>query len=140
MKWTKLVKANENFGVKEEWNNHQASKQVKAQEEVTVTIPMSTYISWLSKELNETNERWGGEESVALAPKLLELIEEVGPGKNSDPDYIADNFVINGEFVSKKEFREGGENEWAFNKYNGDWQALCDDALVYDENYACMQF
>ena len=109
--------------------------------ERTIEISMSTYISLLEKELKEANDRWGGEASEALAPKLIELIEDVGAlGQNNDPDYIADNFVVNGEFVEKEGFKEGGEHNYFYKKYNGDWQALCDDALVYDENYACMQF
>lgn len=112
----------------------------KIKSEQTVEVSMSWYLSLLEKELQKANERWGGEASVALAPRLLELIEEVGPGKNSDPDYIADNFVVNGEFVEKEEFKEGGNHDYFYKKYNGDWQALCDDALIYDENYACMQF
>ena len=109
--------------------------------ERTIAISMSTYISLLEKELKEANDRWGNEASIALAPKLIELIEDVGElGQNNDPDYIADNFVVNGEFISKDEFTEDGPYAGYFTRYNGDWQALCDDAVVYDENYACMQF
>lgn len=109
--------------------------------ERTIEISMSTYISLLEKELKEANDMWGGEASIALAPKLIELIEDVGAlGQNNDPDYIADNFVVNGDFISRAEFTEEGPYAGTFVKYNGDWQALCDDAVVYDENYACMQF
>lgn len=114
---------------------------MKKKAERTIEISMSCYLGLLEERLKYANEMWGGEESVALAPKLMELIEDVGGiGRDNDPDVIADNFVVNGEFVSKEEFKQGGEAEGYFEQYNGNWQALCDDALVYDDKYACMQF
>lgn len=107
----------------------------------TIEISMSCYLCFLEERLKYANEMWGGEESVALAPKLMELIEDVGSiGRDNDPDVIADNFVINGEFVNKEEFKQGGEAEGYFEQYNGNWQALCDDALIYDDEYCCLRF
>ena len=111
--------------------------------ERTVTISMSLYLELLEKELQEANDAWGNEATRALSPKLLELIEDTEFFDSSDahdPSYISDNFVVNGEFISRAEFTEDGPYAGYFSQYNGDWQALCDDALVYDDNYACMQF
>lgn len=116
---------------------------MKKKAERTVAISMSLYLELLEKELKEANDAWGNDATRALTPKLLELIEDtefLDGSSDNDPSYISDNFVVNGEFISKSEFTEDGPYSGYFSQYNGDWQALCDDALVYDENYACMRF
>ena len=112
----------------------------KIKAERTIEVSMDWYLGKLEEALKEANDKWGDDATIALTPKLLELVADVGPGINSDPNVIADNFVVNGEFVEKEEFTKDGYYDGYYEQYNGDWQALCDDALIYDENYACMQF
>ena len=91
---------------------------MKKKAERTIEISMACYIGLLDERLKYANDMWGGEESIALAPKLLDLIENVGGlSGDNDPDVIADNFVVNGEFISKEEFKQGGEAEYYFKQY-----------------------
>lgn len=116
----------------------------KAADEITITISMDTYLKILEKELAEANDRWGKEASKSLTPYLLQLIEDVGGlGQNNDPDYIADNFVVNGEFISKEDdfIPENGGYHNEYEQYNGNWEEFCsDNALVYNDEYCCLRF
>ena len=47
---------------------------------------------------------------------------------------------MNGEIVEREEFKEGGQWEYYWKKYGGEWNSCCEDAIVYDDNYALLRF
>ena len=56
--------------------------------------------------------------------------------KNSSPSYIVDNYCVNGEFISREDFEANPDR---YSSYD-DWSDVQDNALVSNEEYACMQF
>ena len=106
----------------------------------TITISMDAYLDCLQHRFDTCNPDWKREESIALFPALLDLIRDCGVDpEKSAPDYIVDNFLINGDFVAKSEWKE--DRPHSYEEYDGDWEKFCDDCcLIYNENYACVQF
>ena len=103
----------------------------------TVKISMDLYLQLVKDRLDIAQERWGNDASKSLMPQFLELVEAMeGEFENNDPDYVVDNFVINGEFVDRKEFEAGN---YYSEKYDT-WSDLCDNAVAYNDNYACINF
>lgn len=93
--------------------------------------------------------------SRSLKENLLDLVEECGVGENSTPSSIVDNFLVNGDFVS----REDDENLWLGDADITDcdgspmdndlveetkaeiWQTYCkENAIIYNNDYACLSF
>lgn len=110
------------------------TKLIKSEQ--SVSIPMSVYIDLLSNRFKEMGNH-AGEEALALWPRFLDLIEETGPGDNTSPSYVVDNYLINGEFVSKNAW--SNEYPTRYQEYQGNWQQFCEnEAIIYDDNYACL--
>lgn len=105
-----------------------------------IKIDSDVYSEILDDRFNSAQEWWGDEKTEALWPLFRDLICEVGikPDK-ANPKYVVDNFVVNSEIISKDEFLDENYSSYYYNKYDGDWNALCEDAIVCDGNYAMMQ-
>lgn len=103
-----------------------------------VQISMDDYLQLLEDRFEVCDDRgWVGDAARELFPLVLDLISEVGVDpKNSAPSYVVDNFVINGDFISREEFEEHPN---LYSSYD-DWDEVRDDALVSTDDYACMSF
>ena len=102
-------------------------------------IPMYIYISLLDYRYNFVCDKfgWGNSATDSLWPALMEYIEEVGvPAENADPKYVVDNYCTNGYFISREDFE--ANPDW-YSEYD-DWSDVQDNAIVSNEEYACMQF
>ena len=116
----------------------------------SVTVPLTAWESLLSfweealqQRFDEMKECWGGPEHTALWPKLYERMKEdahEGCMSEMDVNVLVDNFLVNGEIVEREEFKEGGQWEYYWKKYGGEWNSCCEDAIVYDDNYALLRF
>lgn len=76
---------------------------------------------------------WFSDASRSLKEQLFNMIEECGVGEESTPSIIIDNFLINGDFLDRS-----GDVKF---KADEEWQDYCNDnAIIYNEDYACLRF
>lgn len=103
-----------------------------------VEILMDDYIQLLEDRFKVCEARgWVGDAARNLFPQILDLIEEVGVDpENSSPSIVVDNYCVNGEFISREDFE--AHPDW-YRRYE-DWNYVQDNALVSNDEYACMQF
>ena len=100
----------------------------------TIQILMDDYIELLENRYNQV-QQWHSTAAQELWENFLNLIRECPPTpEQSHPWNIVDNYLINGEFVSK----ENWEGDYYHKKYQT-WDNLCEDAIVYNDEYALMQ-
>lgn len=98
---------------------------------------------------------WVGQASQSLKEKLFDMVEECGVGENSTPSSIVDNFLINGNFVSREDDEQqwGGDvevtdcdgspldNELIEETKQEIWEKYCqENALIYNDEFACLSF
>lgn len=109
------------------------TKLVRA--EATVSIPMSDYIELLEERFKTAPKDWHSEAADSLWPQYIELIEDAGPGEHTAPSYVVDNYLVNGEFVSKEDWAESYSK--SYEQYAGNWEQFCEDrAIIYNDSYA----
>lgn len=128
----------------------------------TIAVSVDFVIDALESRYQEVWDLWSNEASRSLWVQALELVEECGLGDNiTSPSLYVDNYLVNGEFVSKESDVEYWlENtSWDIDRealvdYSDDeirehlesvldeyWQEYCqDNALIYNEEYACLSF
>lgn len=116
-----------------------------------IEVNVEFVIAALESRHEAVKELWGNEASAALWEQALSLFEECGLGKCSSPSEYVDNYLINGEFVNRFniskndcnyygiEFDLSEDDEIIIN--DGEWNQFCqDNALIYNDEYACLQF
>ena len=122
----------------------------------TFNVSIQFIIDALQSRYDNVKELWGGDAAHQLWEQALNTVEECGIGDNvTSPSIFVDNYLINGEFVSKeddlqwwldceyddlsnddKEFYEC-EEEYIEQK----WQEYCsENAILYNDGYACLSF
>ena len=122
----------------------------------TFNVSIQFITDALQARYDNVKELWGGEAAHQLWEQALNMVEECGIGENvTSPSYFVDNYLINGEFVSKeddlqwwldceyedlsdddKEYYEG-EVEYIEQK----WEEYCsENAMLYNDEYACLSF
>lgn len=100
---------------------------------------------WDMRENNQPD--WFSDARRSLKEQLFDMIEECGVGAESTPSIIIDNFLINGDFIS----RYSDACFWLdVYKLDDDleeseleelWQEYCqENAIIYNSNYACLRF
>ena len=109
-------------------------------------------IAALENRYEDVKELWGNEASESLWEQALNMVEDCGLGGNiTSPSFYVDNYLINGEFVSKynacqngyitKDHCEYDEDEEQWIATDEAWAEYCqDNALIYNDEYACLQF
>ena len=122
----------------------------------TFEVSIEFIIDALQSRYDNVKELWGGEASNQLWEQALSMVEECGIGDNvTSPSYFVDNYLINGEFVSK----EDDKNWWLDWEYENlsdcdkgfydceaeyierKWQEyVTNNACLYNDNYACLSF
>ena len=122
----------------------------------TFEVSIQFIIDALQARYDNVKELWGGDASQELWEQALYMVEDCGIGENvTSPSIFVDNYLINGEFVSKeydkqywldceyddlleddKEFYEC-EAEYIEQKWN---KYVTDNACLYNDNYACLVF
>ena len=110
-----------------------------------INIPVEFVIDALQARYDEVKELWGCDASAALWEQALQLVEDCGLGENvTSPSIYVDNYLINGEFVSKitdvEHWLDSNQPNGA-NDLDEAWEEYCqDNAIVYNDEYACIQF
>lgn len=105
----------------------------------TVQIDMEDYIDELYERLQYAHDNWGGYPS--LDEQLFDFIRDVFDGqKVPSVAVVADNFVVNGEYIPKDEFTADGNYSHTYKKYNGNWEELCEnEGILYNDEVCCIR-
>ena len=122
----------------------------------TFEVSIDFIIDALQARYDNVKEVWGGEAAHELWEQALSMVEECGIGENvTSPSIFVDNYLNNGEFVSKeddKQFWLGGEYddlseddkeyyeceaEYIEQKWD---EYVTNNATLYNDNYACLSF
>ena len=122
----------------------------------TFNVSIDFIIDALQARYNNVKELWGCEASHQLWEQALNMVEECGISDNvPSPSIFVDNYLINGEFVSKEDDLQWwldcdyddlsdydklyyeSESEYIEQK----WQEYCsENATLYNDEYACLSF
>ena len=122
----------------------------------TFEVSLEFIIDALQSRYDNVKELWGGEVAHQLWEQALDMVEECGIGNNvTSPSIFVDNYLINGEFVSK----EDDKNCWLDCEYDNlsdddkefyeceaeyieqKWQEYTsNNAMLCNDNYACLGF
>ena len=122
----------------------------------TFNVSIDFIIDALQARYDNVKELWGGEASQQLWEQALNMVEECGIGDNvTSPSIFVDNYLINGEFVSKDddlqmwldcEYEDLSEDDKEYYECEVDyieqkWQEYCsENAVLYNDEYACLSF
>ena len=112
----------------------------------TFEVSLDFIINALQARYNNVKDLWGGEASHELWEQALFMVEECGIGDNvTSPSIFVDNYLINGEFVSKEDDKQWwldcDSEELSDDEVNEKWQEYCENnACLYNDNYACLSF
>ena len=122
----------------------------------TFEVSIKFIIDALQARYNNVKELWGGDAAHKLWEQALSMVEECGIGDNvTSPSIFVDNYLLNGEFVSK----EDDKNHWLDCEYDDlsdddktyyeceaeyieqKWdEYVTNNACLYNGNYACLGF
>ena len=122
----------------------------------TFEVSIDFIIDALQSRYDNVKELWGGDAAHELWEQALSMVEDCGIGDNvTSPSIFVDNYLINGEFVSK----EADKNWWLDCDYEllsddnkqyyeceaeyieQKWQEYCsENAMLYNDEYACLSF
>ena len=122
----------------------------------TFEVSIQFIIDALQARYDNVKELWGGSAAHELWEQALDMVSECGIGDNvTSPSIFVDNYLINGEFVSKeddkqcwldseyetlsecdKEYYEC-EAEYIEQKWD---EYVTNNACLYNDNYACLSF
>ena len=119
-------------------------------------VSIDFIIDALQARYDNVKDLWGGEAANQLWEQALNMVEECGIGDNvTSPSIFVDNYLINGEFVSKEddlqmwldcEYEDLSEDdkecyECEVEYIEQKWQEYCsENALLYNDEYACLSF
>ena len=122
----------------------------------TFNVSIQFIIDALQARYDNVKDLWGGEAAHQLWEQALNMVEECGIGDNvTSPSIFVDNYLINGEFVSKEDDlqwwldceyddlsdddKECYECEAEYIKQK--WEEYCsENAMLYNDEYACLSF
>ncbi|AWD93265.1 hypothetical protein AB9_159 [Acinetobacter phage vB_AbaM_B9] len=114
-----------------------------------INVPVEFVIDALQARYDDVKDKWSNDASEALWEQALQLVEECGLGSDitSSSAYV-DNYLINGEFVSKEsdfdEWTKDYKESYDFSdsvEVEAAWNEYCqDNALIYNDEYACLSF
>lgn len=119
-----------------------------------ITVSIDFVIAALESRFDDVKSQWGNDASEALWEQALDLVSECGLGGNiTSPSAYVDNYLINGEFVSRENFYksdcasydieltdEQNEQGSYIELTEEQWELVTQDALIYNDDYACLQF
>ena len=122
----------------------------------TFEVSIQFIIDALQARYDNVKEFWGCEASHKLWEQALQMVEECGIGDNvTSPSIFVDNYLNNGEFVSKEydkrcwldcEYDDLSEDdkecyaceaEYIEQKWD---EYVTNNACLYNGNYACLGF
>ncbi len=122
----------------------------------TFEVSIQFIIDALQARYDNVKYRWGGEAAHQLWEQALSMVEDCGIGDNvTSPSIFVDNYLINGEFVSKEydkqywldcEYDDLSEDdklcyECEAKYIEQKWDEYCsENAMLYNDEFACLSF
>ena len=122
----------------------------------TFKVTAQFIIDALQSRYDNVKDLWGGEAAHELWERALSVVEECGIGDNvTSPSIFVDNYLINGEFVSKEEdknwwldceYENLSDDDKEFYEFEEEyieqkWKEYCsENAMLYNDEYACLSF
>ena len=119
-------------------------------------VSIDFIIDALQARYDNVKELWGDEAAHKLWKQALQLVEECGIGDNvTSPSIFVDNYLNNGEFVSKEddknywldcEYDDLSEDDKEYYEYEAEYieqkwdEYVTNNACLYNDNYACLGF
>ena len=122
----------------------------------TFEVSIQFIIDALQARYNNVKDLQGCEAAHELWEQALDIVSECGIGDNiTSPNIFVDNYLINGEFVSKEDDKQCWldseyellsdddkecyecEAEYIEQKWD---EYVTNDAILYNDNYACLSF
>ena len=122
----------------------------------TFNVTTDFIIDALQARYDNVKDLWGGDASKELWEQALNMVEECGIGDNvTSPSIFVDNYLINGEFVSKEddkncwldcEYGDLSESDKEYYECEAEYieqrwgEYVTNNACLYNDNYACLGF
>ena len=112
----------------------------------TFEVSIEFIIDALQSRYGNVKELWGSEAAHQLWGQALDMVKECGIGDNvTSPSIFVDNYLINGEFVSKEDDKKYwlgcDSDELSEDEIDEKWQEYCsENAMLYNDDYACLSF
>ncbi len=122
----------------------------------TFNVSVDFIIDALQSRYDNVKYRWGGEAAHELWEQALDMVESCGIGDNvTSPSIFVDNYLINGEFVSKEydmqywldcEYADLSSSdkecyECDVEYIEQKWGEYCsENAMLYNDEFACLSF
>ena len=112
----------------------------------TFNVSVDFIIDALQARYDNVKELWGGDAAHDLWEQALDVVEECGIGDNvTSPSIFVDNYLINGEFVSKEDdmswWLDSDYETLSEDEIEQKWKEYCEkNACLYNKNYACITF
>ena len=110
----------------------------------TFNVSIDFIIDTLQARYDKVKGLWGGDAAHELWEQALSMVEDCGIDDNvANPSYFVDNYLINGEFVSKEDDKNWwlgcGSDELSEDEINEEWVEYCqNNACLYNDDYACL--
>ena len=122
----------------------------------TFNVSIDFIIDALQSRYDNVKDLWGGDAAHELWEQALAMVEDCGIGDNvTSPSIFVDNYLINGEFVSKEydkqywlycEYEDLSDDEKEFYACEAEYieqkwdEYVTNNACLYNNNYACLSF
>ena len=122
----------------------------------TFEVSIQFIIDALQARYDNVKDLRGGEAAHELWEQALDMVSECGIGDNvTSPSIFVDNYLINGEFVSKEddkqewlacEYDDLSEDDKEYFEYEAEYigqkwdEYVTNNACLYNDNYACLGF
>ena len=112
----------------------------------TFEVTARFIIDALKSRYDEVSGLWASYAAHDLWEQALAMVEECGIGDNvTSPSIFVDNYLINGEFVSKEDdaqwWLDYDSNNLSEKEIDEKWLEYCkNNACLYNKNYACITF
>ena len=112
----------------------------------TFNVSIQFIIDALQARYDEVSGLWASYAAHDLWQNALDVVTECGIGDNvTSPSIFVDNYLINGEFVSKDEdmqwWLDCDSDSLSSAEIDEKWKDYCEkNACLYNKNHACITF
>ena len=122
----------------------------------TFTVSIQFIIDALQLRYDNVKELWGDDAAHQLWEQALAMVEDCGIGDNvTSPSIFVDNYLINGEFVSKEddkkhwldcEYENLSDDDKEYYECEAEYieqkwdEYVINNACLYNGEYACLGF
>ena len=112
----------------------------------TFEVSLQFIIDALQARYDEVSGLWASEAAHDLWQQALDVVSECGIGDHvTSPSVFVDNYLINGEFVSKEDDVQWwlgyDSDDLSEEEISEQWKDYCKkNACLYNKSHACLTF